>query len=316
MKWCYLIHLGQNMWRGPKGDPFPLGKYSEDMVTEFDAWREVIDFLPTQKINTLIIDLGEAVIYDTHPELAANGAWSKDFLKKELDYIRSLGMTPIPKLNFSAHHDVWMREYSSMVSTPAYYKVIDDLITEVCELFDTPEYFHIGMDEEANNPYLPYHYIQMQQKTGHTLVRSGDLFWNDVKFMMDCCYKNNVTPWIWGCIAWVLPEDCITRIPKDAMVSNACYRRLLNPELLPDYSRAAIDSYYLYAENGFTQIPTCMHLESLNIDDTMILLKDQPNIAGYMMAPWVRTREIDVLTHKAAAKLFGTAINKYYEEEK
>ena len=145
------------MWRGPKGDPSPLGRYSDVMVTEYDVWREIIDFLPTQGINMLMIDLGEAIQYESHPELACEGAWSKEKMRQELDYIRSLGITPIPKMNFSTLHDVWLKEYSFMVSTPTYYKVVGELIDEACELFDYPAYFHIGMDEETYNLYLKYH---------------------------------------------------------------------------------------------------------------------------------------------------------------
>lgn len=316
MYWTYLIHLGQNMWRGPKGDPYPMGKYSDVMVTEYDIWREIIDFLPAQGVNTLIIDLAEAVQYDSHPELACEGAWSKEKIRQELAYIRSLGITPIPKLNFSAHHDVWLKEYSFMVSTPTYYKVVGELIDEVCELFDRPEYFMIGMDEEAYDPDLPYFYIHMQKKTGYTCVRNGELFWHDIDYLIECCERNGVHPWIWGCIAWIQPEKCIERFPKNMMVSNALYRRMLNPKLLPDYSQAALKAYYLFAENGFKQVPTCMHEIPLNMDDTVYLLKDLPGIEGYMMAPWVRTRRRDLYTHKAAARLFGCAKEKYYPEER
>ena len=52
-------------------------------------------------------------------------------------------------MNFSAYHDLWLQEYGkSLISTPEYYKVCKDLIDEVCELFEYPEYFHLGLDEE------------------------------------------------------------------------------------------------------------------------------------------------------------------------
>ena len=54
MKWTYLIHLGCNMWKGPLGDSGPLGFYAEKMITEHKAWREIIDFLAVNGINTLI----------------------------------------------------------------------------------------------------------------------------------------------------------------------------------------------------------------------------------------------------------------------
>ncbi|MBR6765258.1 MAG: family 20 glycosylhydrolase, partial [Clostridia bacterium] len=203
MKWTYLIHLGVNMWKGPKGDTGPLGFYADKMITEHSAWREIIDFIAAQGVNTLIIDVAEGLKYESHPELATEGAWSKEFLKKELDYIRSLGITPIPKLNFSTLHDSWLKEYSVMVSTPKYYQVVDDLIKEVGEVFDTPEYFHIGMDEEAYNPYLSFWYIDMQVKQGQTVVRPNTLFWEDLKYIASCVEKHGMNVWTWGCMIWV-----------------------------------------------------------------------------------------------------------------
>ena len=311
MKWTYLIHLGINMWKGPLGDSGPLGFYTEELVTDHKVWRETIEFLAKQGVNTLIIDVAEALQYESHPELATRGAWSKEFLKKELDYIRSLGITPIPKLNFSTLHDSWLKEYSLMVSTPTYYQVVDDLIKEVGEVFDTPEYFHIGMDEEAYNPYLPFWYIDMQVKQGQTVVRPNKLFWEDLKYIASSVEKHGMNVWTWGCMIWVFPEETLKNLSKDWLISNACYRQLRNPQILTDYNRAAIDGYYLFAKHGFKQVPTCMHVPSMNLEDTMFILKDQPNIEGYMMAPWVRTREIDLACHKAAGKLMGHAISKY-----
>ena len=145
--WAYMIHLGKNMWGDPGSDS-KYSVYSDKVITEDDVWKETIDFLPTQGFNTVLIDVADAIEYESHPEISIKGAWSKDKLKKELDRMRSLGLTPLPKLNFSAGHDAWLKEYSRMVSTSIYYKVCEDLIKEVAELFDYPEYFHVGLDEE------------------------------------------------------------------------------------------------------------------------------------------------------------------------
>ncbi|MBQ1229154.1 MAG: uracil permease, partial [Firmicutes bacterium] len=42
----------------------------------------------------------------------------------------AMGITIIPKLNFSTNHDVWLGEYSRMVSTSIYYGVCRDLIND------------------------------------------------------------------------------------------------------------------------------------------------------------------------------------------
>ena len=309
----YLIHLGQNFWKEPDSDPSFLGRYYTSLVCEDDAWRKVTDFIAANGYNTLIIDLGEGVQYESHPELAIEGAWSKEKLKKELDRLRRIGLNPIPKLNFSTCHDAWLGKYARMVSTPTYYKVASDLISEVSELFDTPDYLHLGMDEEAYNPHLPYYYIEMQSTYGITCVRSGELYWKDLYFLCDCCRKNGVRPWFWADQGWMLPEEALKYTPKDALLSNAIYGRLLNPDLLPPWNQQALKLYYTLGENGFEQVPTCSCTSSyLNSQDTISLLKDVKGIKGFCMAPWYRTREIDILKHFACAKTFNHSMNDFF----
>ncbi len=316
MIWAYLIHLGVHFWKKPGGDDTSAQLFKE-LPTEDKAWREVVDYLATQGINTLLIDLGEGVQYESHPELATKGAWSKEKLKKELDRIRALGMTPIPKLNFATIHNCWMGEYGSMSSTPIYYKVVKDLIDEAIELFDNPPYLHLGLDEEVYDPFLSFNVLQMQKKYGISICRANKLFWEDVNYMAKCCLDKGVRPWMWGCCAWVLPEESVKNIPKDMLVSNWYYNRWANPPIMTDYNRAAMEAYYVYARNGFDQVPTGSTItNSMNLDETFAHLKDQPNIKGFMTAPWFRTREIDVLKHKAEAKIFNAAIKKHYPNEK
>ena len=119
--WSYLIHLSNHMWDDPLSGPrgaYRKPAYEENNDTDLAVWDEVIKNLGIFRFNTVVIDLGDAVQYESHPEIAAPDAWSKVFLRKKLDEIRALGIEPIPKLNFSACHDYWMKDYHRMVSTP------------------------------------------------------------------------------------------------------------------------------------------------------------------------------------------------------
>ena len=315
MIFSYLVHLGVNYWKKPNSDYFPIDSYFTELPTEDKAWRETTDFIAQNGFNMLLIDLGEGVQYESHPEIAVKGAWSKEKLKKELDRLRSIGLTPIPKLNFASIHNCWMGEYSNMVSTPIYYKVVEDLIAEAIELFDNPEYLHLGMDEEAYSPYTSFNCLQMQEKYGVTIARTNKLYWEDLDFMAKCCLKRGVRPWIWGDAGWFIADDMIKNLSRDVLVSNWYYQRWLNPQLLADYHRTAMDTFYMLAKNGFDQVPTgATYSTPSNIDDMMLCLKDKPNILGYMSAPWFRCREIDTLKHKSEAKIFNIAKTKYYGE--
>ena len=303
---AYLIHLGQNLWKEPVGEPGPLSNYSFNMITEDDAWKKITDFVKECGFNTLIIDLAEGIEYKSHPELSTVGAWSQEKLKKELDRLRKMGLEPIPKLNFASAHDAWLKDYSHMLATPTYHKVAKELIDEVCELFDKPNYFHLGMDEEC------YEFSDYQKKYGFTAIRQGQVFWDDVRFLCECVENNKVTPWLWGTKFWYDQEETLENMPKNAIISSGFYDRLLNPEQFIHFQKPAYDSTFAFSRNGFLQVPVCAtYNTSLNPDDFMSVYKNLDGVLGFMSAPWFRTREIDVLKHFAEAKVFKVAFEKY-----
>ena len=186
--WAFNINLGYNMWF----DKFSLLKFNEyDKIErdflyfDKDTWNRVTEFLPKQGINTVVIDLAEGIKYDCCPELAVEGSLSKDEFREMLKRLRELGLTPIPKLDFSAAHDIWLKDYSRMLTTEPYRELVRNLIDEVCELFDKPEYFHIGMGDESND-YQKYY--------GFIVTRGRINFWQDVNIMLDACRKNGARP--------------------------------------------------------------------------------------------------------------------------
>ena len=136
MYWGYLIHLGFNFWQEAKDAPDPYGDMvlksaRSELLCDRRVWTETTDFLAERGGNLLVIDLGEGLRYESHPELAVTGSWTAEELRKELARLRAKGITPIPKMNFSTAHDEWLGEYSRMVSTPKYYEVCKDLLEEV-----------------------------------------------------------------------------------------------------------------------------------------------------------------------------------------
>ena len=52
--------------------------------------------------RVVVIDVGDGVRFDSHPELALSNSWSKEKLAQKLSEARELGLTVVPKLNFSA----------------------------------------------------------------------------------------------------------------------------------------------------------------------------------------------------------------------
>ena len=174
--WGSLLHFGTNMWSDVVPQRWGNLKTKEELGTiaaadhlRFDEglWREVTGKMQGIGMNRVVIDVGEGIVLPSHPELAVKGSWTPDRMRAELKRLRGLGLEPIPKLNFSTAHDIWLKEYSRMISTPTYYKVCADVIRDVCEIFDRPALFHLGYDEETPGHQAQYEFL---------VVRQGDLW--------------------------------------------------------------------------------------------------------------------------------------------
>jgi len=229
--WGFHLYLSSNQWN----INFP------ELRLSMKTWDDSIKRMAEQGINMVVITMGNAVKYQTHPEIAVRNAWSVTRLRSELDKIRRLGIEPIPLLNFSAAHDIWLQSYERMLSTEKYYGVCSDLIKEVCEIFDKPRFFHLGMDEETYANQKDYDYV---------VVRQNDLWWGDFYFLIGEVEKNGSRPWIWSDYMWHYPELFFKNMPKSVLQSNWFYRADL------DKKSIRVKSYLDLESQGFQQVPT------------------------------------------------------------
>jgi len=240
--WACLLHLSFNMWEEYVSPHRPFRGYDPNMRLSESLWNDSLAKMQSEGMNMVVIDLGNAVRYESHPEIAVNNSWTTTRLRDELKRIRNMGLEPIPKLNFSTAHDAWLGEYSKMVSTEKYYKVCADLIHEVCNLFGKPRFFHLGMDEESAGHQSHYKYI---------VVRQADAWWNDFYFLVEQVEKQNSRAWIWSdYMLWNFPEQFFKKMPKSVVQSNWYYGEKF--EETETYVKAYLD----LESNGFDQIPT------------------------------------------------------------
>jgi hypothetical protein len=283
MIWGILLHLSKHEWQEPGSPPYgmylnPPGKDSNE--SDIETWDAVIAGLPQYGINTVLIDVGDAIQYDSHPEISAPDAWSKDFMRQKLQEIRDLGMEPLPKLNFSAAHDAWMKEYGRMISTPVYYQVCADLIHEVCEVF-RPKYFHLGMDEET---------WEIQKNYNYAVIRQNDMYWKDFYHLVNCVESENVRAWVWSDRMWDHMDDFLTHMPKDVLQSNWYYSiDFYAPK--DERRELRIRSFEILDQHGFEQVPTGSnwgYYENLNtlVDFSYDKLSHE-KIKGFMQTPWL-----------------------------
>ncbi len=293
--WSYLIHLSTHMWgdEGALPKKYLKPEYSETNDVDRKVWDDTVRFLGECKYTHLLIDVGDAMKYESHPEISALDAWDKDSLKKKLDEIRALGMTPVPKLNFSTCHDTWLKEYARKVSTPEYYRVCADTIREVAEVFGNPELFHIGFDEET-----PDHQI----RGGYQLciVRGTDLWWHDLGFIAKECEKYGARPWIWSDYYWHHKDLFVKNMSKSILQSNWFYGtfRDYTPEQIKNnFELQAPNAYIELDELGFDQVPTgSTWARMYNPYQTVAFGKEKlspDRLKGFMTAPWAFTTDAD-----------------------
>ncbi|MDO4571393.1 MAG: twin-arginine translocation signal domain-containing protein [Planctomycetia bacterium] len=275
--WGNLLHLGHNMW----GDtPRAYTPPSFKLDCEDALWVELTERCAEAGLNMIVIDLGEGIRYESHPELAVEGAWSIEKLRKDLARLRGLGLEPIPKLNFSACHDFWLGEYSRMLSTSKYYEVCADLIREVCAIFDTPRFFHLGYDEETAEHQRTYDYV---------VIRQGELWWHDFLWFVGQVEEQKVRPWIWSDFCWKHKEDFLKRMPKSVLQSNWYYGNAFEAP-----HNVYVQTYLDLDKAGFDQVPTASNWSN-NVNFKMTVEFCKENISeqllkGFLQTPWKFTQ--------------------------
>ena len=211
-----LLHLGMNMWcdwENPK--PMSYGwdetviRWPSDKVrADMSVWRDWTDAMAREKLNMAVIDIGETLVYPSHPELAAKGAFTPEKMRAELDRLRGLGIEPIPKLNFSASHNRWMNDYRRMAGTDEYRKVCAELIGDVCEIFGRPRFFHVGYDEETAG-----HQSRFQQ----IIVRQGEVWWCDFLSVVEAVERCGARAWCFSDVTWRHMDEFLKFMPKSVV---------------------------------------------------------------------------------------------------
>ena len=294
--WAGLFHMGTNMWSdqpvtswGPyKGDDLKLVCQADHVRFDEKVWRTLTDRMVQVGMNMVVIDLGEAIQYPSHPELWVNGSWEIERVRKELARLRAMGLEPIPKMNFSAAHDVWLKKYERMLSTKQYYQVCSDLIRDVCEIFDRPRFLHLGYDEET---------VGHQRKYLYCTVRQGDLWWNDFLWFVKETEKNGMRPWIWSDYVWHHPDLFFKRMPKSVLQSNWYYSSDFDYDALKAKGKEKYITYVKAYEEldkaGFDQIPTGSNWSyDTNFAGTVKFCRkvcSPERLKGFLMAPWFFT---------------------------
>ena len=94
--WSTLVHLGTNFWyeegntRGQ--DELKLWKSpaSPDIRFNRTVWNDYLAHIKKNNINTIILDIGDALQYKSHPEISCNGAWTHEEMLDEIKKLNKI----------------------------------------------------------------------------------------------------------------------------------------------------------------------------------------------------------------------------------
>lgn len=307
--WGCLLHLSFNF----AGRIDRWGGIRTEFETDEAVWDAAINEMSAQKINLVLINLDDSILWRTHPDIALQNAWTPEKMREKLERIRKLGIEPVPMLNFSTTHDAWLGKYSRMVSTTRYYEVCKDLIGEAIELFDSPRFIHLGMDEET---------YAHQQTSDYVVIRQKELWWADLYFYLGEAMKHGVRPWIWADFVWNHPDEFFRKMPKSVLLSNWYYAFDFNDEI--PYVKAYVDLH----REGYDQIPT----DSFNPDpdDDFKAINDESivytvdfcsqhiageHLKGFLQTFWMPTTSRFRPTILRAIELVGKAKTGYLDSK-
>ena len=320
-----LLHLGHNMWcewlpQDLQGT-LDLGKSKPDaeLRCKDEIWRDLTDYAAAKKLNMVMIDVGEGLVFPSHPELAIKGSWSPDKLRAEVRRLKAMGLEPIPKLNFSATHDGWLKDYHRMLTTPAYYAMQREVIRDVWEVFEHPRFFHLGYDEEAAG---------WIGKRNYFVIRQGELWWHDMLYAVKCVEDLGCRAWIWSDYGWHHP-DFLTRCPKSVLLSDWYYDECLGGFDINNYvaknngHKERLQQFHDLEKAGFEQVPCgtnwighARRAKNIGAEDVIGKLVKlgreaiaPERLKGFLMAPWAACdTEANRALNRRGIDLFADAL--------
>lgn len=215
----------------------------------------------------------------------------------------------------------------------------NDLIKEVYELFDHPEYIHLGFDEED---------ARHVQNHEYAVFRQGELFWHDLNYLYDCVADTGAKPWVWSCPLFRHPEEYKSHVgADDAVLSPWYYNAFRKEHWTPIEIRAEYVAYYNegdYAKLGIKYVEEDPYLVNFrevalplmkegykyipcasvynrcdwNTSDIVEYFRDNApdeQIIGYITAPWCTTipTERSKMFYEESFRFLKEAKEKFYK---
>lgn len=225
------------------------GAYHDKVYFEKDTFHKMTEQAKSYGFDTLVLDLSEGIKYNCHPELAIEGSMEQDEFKAELERLRAMGFNLIPLVDFSPARNAWMQELA-YVGTKRYEDACEAILREVIELFDKPEYVHLGYEEES---------FAIQQDNSVITKRHYEKRIEDVNKLFDICREYKVKPWIWMSDkimqAYGGEENFRNGIPTDVTITSYAFLRVQEYHIKEKRADPSMMLVKTLDEWGYPQIP-------------------------------------------------------------
>ncbi len=217
------------------GNPTSRWGWPNDARVEIDFFNDfVYRTVARQKLNKIVFIVGEGMQFDSHPELRAPNAWSKDELRRFVQFARDNYIEVIPLVTVLGHAN-WFAiahpelrepghdENIACVRKPETNRLIMQVIDEVIEVFQ-PKTFHLGMDECWWQTLSLPPEKRCPLCTGHW----ADIVAEQATTFRDALAKRGIRTMMWGDMlieehnggAPYHTAAARTRIPKDMIIAD------------------------------------------------------------------------------------------------
>lgn len=250
MEFCYTnkkiftLNLTPNRF----GDPLCVSRYrgyNQRTLFDMETVETVLKYAAEKCFDHVLIFVGDAYEYESHPEIAVEGALSKAEFTEFLNKVRAMGLTPLPMLDFGFAFDAWLSRADIVIPSDEYLSLASDLIKELCEVFDSPELFHLGFGDESAKAQ----YVKALRRT-----RNGEEWFKCVNALCNTVRICGSRPWIWADNFLLDKEAFDKNIAKDVVLSTQSYgyiKRFPNGSYRDEVTQSAVELDKL----GYTQIP-------------------------------------------------------------
>ena len=281
--WAYLAHFGMKLWE--------QRCHYTDLKVDDSMWFSLTERAAKVGVNVFVFDLGEGMVFPSHPELAVRGSWEPERIQDEIARMKKMGMMAVPKLNFSSTHDQWLGKWRNYLSTPEYFQACSEILRDVADVFSESPLIHIGFDEETFK-------MQDINKFEYKRIRSGNVWWHDFLWFVAEVEKYGMRPWIWSDLCWEHKDEFIMRMPRSVLQSNWYYWAdgFDFAKMKKESHKTMVETFATLEKSRYDQMPcgstfACRENFGDLIAHCRNVIKGD-RLKGFFMAPWYyRTQE-------------------------